>query len=51
MQTVEIGADTKSCQDISRLFKDYLVFLRHAHIDANLCYQHVTNIMMTVIPN
>jgi len=25
MQTVEIGADTKSCRDISRLFKDYLV--------------------------
>jgi len=27
MQTVEIGADTKSCRDISRLFKDYLVIL------------------------
>jgi len=25
MQTVEIGADTKLCRDISRLFKDYLV--------------------------
>ena len=25
MQTVEIGADAKSCRDISRLFKDYLV--------------------------
>ena len=25
MQTLEIWADTKSCQDISRLFKDYLV--------------------------
>jgi len=25
MQTVEIGADTKPCRDISRLFKDYLV--------------------------
>ena len=25
MQTLEIGADTKSCRDISRLFKDYLV--------------------------
>jgi len=26
MQTVEIGTDTKSCRDISRLFKDYLVY-------------------------
>jgi len=34
MQTVEIGADTKSCRDISRLFKDYLVtvLLEQSHL-------------------
>jgi len=35
MQTVEIGADTKSCRDISRLFKDYLIYSCSCHLFRN----------------
>ena len=33
MQTLEIGADTKSCRDISHLYKDYLVLNETLHFN------------------